>query len=52
MLVLHTPTGVETIPADEVEEVRDAGVSLMPEGLLDGLSADEVRDLIGFLMTE
>jgi putative membrane-bound dehydrogenase-like protein len=52
MLVLRTPAGVETIPTDEVEEVRDAGVSLMPEGLLDGLSADEARDLIGFLMTE
>ena len=49
-VVLRTAAGRETLPADEIEELRDAGVSLMPEGLLDGLTDDEVRDLIAYLM--
>ncbi|MBU6275512.1 MAG: c-type cytochrome [Planctomycetes bacterium] len=49
-VVLRTAAGRETLPADEIEELRDAGVSLMPEGLLDGLTDDEVRDLVAYLM--
>jgi len=49
-VVFRTAAGRETLPADEIEELRDAGVSLMPEGLLDGLTDDEVRDLVAYLM--
>lgn len=34
---------------DEIREHRISPVSLMPEGLLDNLTSDEVRDLIGYL---
>jgi putative heme-binding domain-containing protein len=49
-LLLRTQTGEETIPVDDVEEVIDGGVSLMPEGLLDRLDDAEAIDLIRFLM--
>jgi hypothetical protein len=47
--VLRTTAATETIAADDIDEVRDTGVSLMPEGLLDGLSTAEVHDLFAFL---
>ena len=34
----------------EVERIEPSALSLMPEGLLDSLKADEVRDLFGYLM--
>ena len=49
-LLLRTPTGEETIPAEDVEEVIDGGVSLMPEGILDRLDDADVADLFRFLM--
>ena len=49
-LLLRTQTGEETIPLDDVEEVIDGGVSLMPEGILERLDETEVRDLFRFLM--
>ena len=49
-LLLRTQTGEETIPLDDVEEVIDGGVSLMPEAILERLDETEVRDLFRFLM--
>jgi putative membrane-bound dehydrogenase-like protein len=49
-LLLRTQTGEETIPVDDVEEVIDGGVSLMPEGILERLDEAEVADLFRFLM--
>ena len=49
-LLLRTQTGEETIPTEDVEEVVDGGVSLMPEGILDRLDEAEVADLFRFLM--
>ncbi|MCW1885060.1 c-type cytochrome [Luteolibacter flavescens] len=44
--------GVETrVPKSEVKANTALGTSMMPEGLLTGLSDDEVRDLIGYLMS-
>jgi hypothetical protein len=37
------------LPTDEVETQRAAGASLMPEGLLQGLAEQEVRDLFAYL---
>jgi putative heme-binding domain-containing protein len=42
---------VVAIPRDRIDEMKKSEVSLMPEGLLEGLEEQEVRDLIGFLMT-
>jgi hypothetical protein len=50
LLLLRTQTGEEAIPVDDVDEVIDGGVSLMPEGILDRLDAAEVADLFRFLM--
>ncbi len=49
-LVLQTQTDQETLPLDEIEELRETSLSPMPEGMLDKLSAQEVRDLIAYLM--
>jgi putative heme-binding domain-containing protein len=38
-----------TLAQDQIAEMKPAGVSLMPEGLLDGLSEQQVRDLFAYL---
>jgi len=50
-LQLQTPTERLTLPLDEIEEIKDTNLSLMPEGQLDVLSPDDVRDLVGYLMS-
>ncbi len=49
VLVLRTPTGDMAIPKPEIEKRKTQPVSLMPEGLLQGLKPDEVRDLVAYL---
>jgi len=46
---VQTPMEKLIIARDEIEEIGPSKLSLMPEGLLDVLSADDVRDLIGYL---
>ena len=48
---LQTPSEKLVIPLDEVEDTRPTNLSLMPEGQLDVLKSDQVRDLIGYLMS-
>jgi putative membrane-bound dehydrogenase-like protein len=40
-----------TVDRKEIEEMKTSNVSLMPDGLLQNLTSDEVRDLIGYLMS-
>jgi putative heme-binding domain-containing protein len=40
-----------TIDADEVEEISPSKVSQMPQELLNNLNANEIRDLVGYLMS-
>jgi putative heme-binding domain-containing protein len=50
VVVLRTADGQRVIlPKGEIEELRVSGVSLMPEGLLQGMSDQEVRDLFAYL---
>lgn len=49
-LGVQTPTERIDIDTRDVEQVRETEQSLMPEGLLQNLKPEEVRDLIGFLM--
>jgi putative membrane-bound dehydrogenase-like protein len=49
-LTLQTATEIVVIDVEEIEQVRASDLSLMPEGLLQNIPTDEVRDLIGFLM--
>ena len=48
---LQTAIELLTVPSDEVEETKVTGKSAMPDGLLQNLSPEEVRDLIGYLMS-
>jgi len=47
---LTTPEGELLIPPDDVYSTKQLATSMMPDGLLDKLSKNEVRDLIAFLM--
>jgi putative heme-binding domain-containing protein len=40
-----------TIPLNEVDELQEAEVSLMPERLLDSLTPQQIRDLFAYLET-
>lgn len=60
LVVEETPTSLTLVdgqrqkvvlPVAEVEERRPADASLMPEGLLDPLSEDQVRDLFRYLQS-
>jgi putative membrane-bound dehydrogenase-like protein len=43
--------GLETrVPKKDVKSNKPLGVSMMPEGLLNGMTETDVRDLIGYLM--
>jgi putative membrane-bound dehydrogenase-like protein len=49
-LTLVTPTDRHVIPAEDIDDVTVTQQSPMPEGMLDQLSPDAIRDLIGYLM--
>ncbi len=49
-LVIQTDKEQLTVSRDDVEESRNTGKSLMPDGLLDALTPEQVRDLFGFMM--
>jgi putative membrane-bound dehydrogenase-like protein len=49
-VVLSTPSGVNTrIPRSDIAELQPGGVSLMPPGFADILTATELADLLAFL---
>ncbi len=50
-LTLRTPTGDVTIPVNEIARRKTSPLSLMPEGLLDGLKPDDRLNLISYLMS-
>jgi putative heme-binding domain-containing protein len=50
VVVLRGPDGQNlTIDQKNIAELRAAGISLMPEGLLDTLNDQQVRDLFAYL---
>jgi putative heme-binding domain-containing protein len=51
-VTIVTPTEEVVVPAGEIEEERRTEVSLMPEGLLDGLDREQVADLIRYLQSD
>jgi putative membrane-bound dehydrogenase-like protein len=51
-VTVQTANELVVVPKDEVEERRVSNVSMMPEGLFDKLTADEVRDLVKYLQTK
>jgi len=50
-LTLQTQTEALVIDRREIERLDPSPASLMPEGLLDPLSEDQVRDLFAYLMS-
>ena len=48
-VTLKTTSGKMTIPRTDIEQIATSGVSMMPEGQLDKLSSDELRDLVAYL---
>ncbi len=46
---LFEPTSVVKVPEADVESITRSKVSLMPAGLLDVLTADEILDLLAYL---
>ena len=49
-LTVQTPTERVTIEMIDVKKMRESPQSLMPEGLLQTLTAEQIRDLIAYLM--
>ncbi|WP_254510151.1 PVC-type heme-binding CxxCH protein [Anatilimnocola floriformis] len=49
-LTMQTVNEKIIIPADEIEERKLSPVSMMPDGLLQNLSNDQVRQLLAYLM--
>ena len=50
-LVLQTATEQIVLAADELEETKPTSKSAMPDGLLQALNDEEVRDLVAYLMS-
>ena len=48
-VTMLTPNETVTIPRKEIASLRQNELSMMPEGLLDPLGEQEVRDLIYYL---
>jgi putative heme-binding domain-containing protein len=51
-LVLKTPTENLVLRKSEIKSRKTESISMMPEGLLQGLTAAERRDLVGYLGSE
>ncbi len=48
-LSIQTATELVVLPKDEIESRQATPNSMMPDGLFTSLTADEVRDLVGYL---
>ncbi len=48
-LTLQTQTEAITLDRSEIDDLKPSSSSLMPDGLLDMLKPDEIRDLIAYL---
>ncbi len=50
-ITVQTPTEKVTINRADIDEIQPSKLSLMPDGLFNALKPNEVRDLIGYLMS-
>lgn len=48
-LTIQTPQEVITLEKSQIRDSKPTGTSLMPEGLLQNLSQDQIRDLVAYL---
>jgi mono/diheme cytochrome c family protein len=49
-VVIQTDKEQLTVARGDVETIRKTGKSLMPDGMLDTLTPEQVRDLFAFMM--
>jgi putative heme-binding domain-containing protein len=49
-LVIQTDKEQLSVARSDIEETKNTGKSLMPDGMLDTLTPEQVRDLFGFMM--
>ena len=49
-ITLKSPTGTSAFDRENIEEMKESRLSLMPEGLLESLTQTQVRDLMAYLM--
>jgi hypothetical protein len=49
---VQTETELLTLSTDDIEEMKSSGQSMMPGRQLDKLSAEQIRDLFGYLATK
>lgn len=49
---VQTPTDKLSIDVNDIDETADSTQSLMPEGLMDLLTPEEIRDLVAYLMSQ
>ncbi len=50
-LVIQTASERITVPREDVEAIKPSNASMMPEGQLDPLTPQEIRDLFAYLAT-
>jgi putative membrane-bound dehydrogenase-like protein len=50
-VAIQTPTERVVLERSEIDDIQGTAQSLMPDGLLNTLNEDQVRDLIAYLMT-
>ena len=50
-LVIQTASERITLPREDVEAIKPSNASMMPEGQLDPLTPQEIRDLFAYLAT-
>lgn len=50
-LTLQTAQETVTLDRKQIEEIKQTNLSIMPDGLLQNLTAEQVRDLFGYLMS-
>jgi putative heme-binding domain-containing protein len=50
-LTFQTQSERVVVERSEIEELRPTALSLMPDGLLQTLGDDQIRDLVGYLMS-
>jgi len=48
-LTVQTQNEVVIIPKNEIESRRQSNLSMMPEGMMERMTNEEVRDLVGYL---
>jgi len=51
-VAIQTASEALVLERSEIDAMEESDLSLMPEGQLNAFSADEIRDLVGFLMSD